>query len=384
LGQLYLFMKNKFTYRTLCGILILSIAFLFSACKKDSATSISKPQKPELAVQDARSWLESSDPKIMLGERWNSVIFMKDANGDDIIKVKVNESLKNNIWTLRDILIQRDDTGNIEAIGYEVQVDNSYFTTKKGAELPGANKREFIDNADFTGKIILYTLKNKAIKGTTLLDGKIVSELVTRVRRTDLTTLGQQGLDQELDCVGSFDSAGQVCTSSGTNELTEVNINKYVPLPNYNWIFGGANPANTPAPVSAGGPDIPIGNPGGYSGGGNGDSSTNKEIIDSLKGYPCAQALVAKLPSLKTDIANLIKNTFSVSDYVNVTFEPDKRLIGSTTDGRFNQVSGSSYIIGLNPDVLKNASKEYILVTLYHEALHAYFAEKREIGRSGV
>lgn len=38
--------------------------------------------------------------------------------------------------------------------------------------------------------------------------------------------------------------------------------------------------------------------------------------------------------------------------------------------------SASNFRIGINPDVLDNATKEYILVTLYHEALHAYFVQK--------
>ncbi|QNK64821.1 hypothetical protein H7F33_10215 [Pedobacter sp. PAMC26386] len=126
-------MKKKSIYRTLLGVLILSVALLYSACKKDTPALGNKPQKPDLTVKDAKAWLENTDPKIMLGDRWNSHIFQADGNGGNVIKVKVNESLKDNIWTLRDILLQRDDTGDIEAFGYEVQVANSYFATKKGS-----------------------------------------------------------------------------------------------------------------------------------------------------------------------------------------------------------------------------------------------------------
>ena len=104
-----------------------------------------------------------------------------------------------------------------------------------------------------------------------------------------------------------------------------------------------------------------------------------KTIIDSLRGYPCAQDLLRKFPTLRTEIANLVKNTFSANDNINVTFKVNVTLAGTTTDGR--TIAPTGYVPGiadeetveLNPDVLKYATKEYILVTLYHEALHAYF-----------
>ena len=37
----------------------------------------------------------------------------------------------------------------------------------------------------------------------------------------------------------------------------------------------------------------------------------------------------------------------------------------------------------MNPDVLAHATKEYILVTMYHEAMHAYLAYKKaELGNT--
>ena len=62
-------------------------------------------------------------------------------------------------------------------------------------------------------------------------------------------------------------------------------------------------------------------------------------------------------------------------------FKADNSLIGSSTDGitSGNSSGGGSignFIIGLNPDILNNASKEYILVTMYHEAPHAYLSLK--------
>ncbi len=121
--------------------------------------------------------------------------------------------------------------------------------------------------------------------------------------------------------------------------------------------------------------------------GGNTGLEPCLDVRDNLTGYPCAKNLVKQLTTLKADIANLIKSAFGKDDKTNVVFSVDSTLAGGTIDGHqnglsqytVNGVTTSSYKIGLNPDVLNNATKEYILVTMYHEALHAYLAEKKRL-----
>lgn len=134
-----------------------------------------------------------------------------------------------------------------------------------------------------------------------------------------------------------------------------------------------------------GGGGVPPRGPSGPGGGGGGGSAggknSNKDIIDSLRGYPCAQALLAKIKTpVNTDIGNLIKNTFAKNDLVNITFSADRNLIGTNTDGAEQTGNNSKltaeFFIGLNPDILMKSSQEYILVTMYHEALHAFFGRK--------
>lgn len=66
---------------------------------------------------------------------------------------------------LRDVLFQRDSLGKIQAVGYKIFVDTSYFTNKVGANRPLVDKRSYINDADFTGKVVVYTLDNQAIVG---------------------------------------------------------------------------------------------------------------------------------------------------------------------------------------------------------------------------
>lgn len=100
----------------------------------------------------------------------------------------------------------------------------------------------------------------------------------------------------------------------------------------------------------------------------------NQYIIDSLAGYPCAQKILATLPNLNTETKNIIQDVFNVTQDINLTYYVDQSLSGTSVDG--NHRGAGAFIfngnIGINPDILKQASKEYILVTFIHEALHAF------------
>jgi len=103
-------------------------------------------------------------------------------------------------------------------------------------------------------------------------------------------------------------------------------------------------------------------------------------IIDSLgKKYPCTKALIVALPNLNTNIANLIYQAFSTNTSNDIIFlEGDPAHFTGTDadeDGYTNTDKVNGALISsvyINPFVLANSSNEYRLVTLYHEALHAF------------
>ena len=106
-------------------------------------------------------------------------------------------------------------------------------------------------------------------------------------------------------------------------------------------------------------------------------------IINELTN-PCAKALLAQAPNLNNDIARLMRNTFDTSDKFNITVS-NKYLIGATgsSSGQDNHGIINCNII-LNDNMLKKASKEYILLTLYHEVIHCFFiVEKERLGEIG-
>lgn len=133
---------------------------------------------------------------------------------------------------------------------------------------------------------------------------------------------------------------------------------------------------------------------GGGSGGGNhgggggtvppiippGTSEDDKEIIDSLQGYPCAQAILVKIPNLENEISSWLNTVFNNNTDFNVTFSDDPKLTGTKTDAEhwsFGSVNGQTHKITINPDVLKTSSKEFIAATMFHEVLHGFLNYER-------
>lgn len=124
---------------------------------------------------------------------------------------------------------------------------------------------------------------------------------------------------------------------------------------------------------------------GGGGSGSGGNTSVRLDIRDSLDNYPCAKALVAQLTALDNGLAKLLHEVFDESENFNITFESSSSL-ADNVDGvetgqglPFENWDNPAYTstIKLNTIILENATKEYLLATMYHEAIHSYLRAKR-------
>jgi hypothetical protein len=108
------------------------------------------------------------------------------------------------------------------------------------------------------------------------------------------------------------------------------------------------------------------------------------KIIDSIgKKYPCTGALIASLPNLNTNIAHLISQAFNKTNNDVIFLEGDPAYFATNTneDGYTltdKDNSGLTSKVYINPAILANSTNEYRLVTLYHEALHAFLASEHD------
>jgi hypothetical protein len=120
------------------------------------------------------------------------------------------------------------------------------------------------------------------------------------------------------------------------------------------------------------------------------DALEEKIDISDLKSYPCAYSIAQELPNLNNTLAEALNKIFKNSNKYDITFKVSTILTGaSNIDGETkgpnnpanHQGNFFKQTIYLNKDVLTNATKEYILVTMYHEVVHAYLnAELNRLG----
>lgn len=174
---------------------------------------------------------------------------------------------------------------------------------------------------------------------------------------------------------------------ANTNRKTQA-ISKLRAGCTYAYVNGYLVRVNCPPPEPGGlidDEDPGLGQPGdyfppGYGGGTTSPTSAeDKEIIDSLQGYPCAQAILAQVPNLENEVSAWLNAVFNNNTDFNITFSDNPKLAGTKTDAEhrgFGSVNGQTHKITINPDVLNNASKEYIVATMFHEVLHGFLGSE--------
>lgn len=113
---------------------------------------------------------------------------------------------------------------------------------------------------------------------------------------------------------------------------------------------------------------------------------THQDLIDELQGYPCAQSILGQLPNMSNDIALAMRNIFQNNKNYNIYFRAKSGLgnvDGETFSSFSKEFNTFRSVIYLNDIVLQNATKEYILITMYHEVIHAFLDyEKYRLGDS--
>lgn len=130
----------------------------------------------------------------------------------------------------------------------------------------------------------------------------------------------------------------------------------------------------------------------------NNSDDPNSSIIDSLRGFPCAQELLSQLQngSFQSTFLQAFNDIFGTGTAVNVTFTTNwqhQDAFSSKPSGTGSEQVVQVYSIGnslrfntvvyLNPNFL-NCSMEGILSTMLHEAIHAVIDHDRSLVSNGL
>lgn len=393
---------------------IISIAFF--ACKKDKQTQM------ELTTDEIKSWYvthannfntESKIFENIKPDFTNSFSAIKDGllvtefNFDQPNKLVFDDGVSTEAE--KEIALTKTEIRMLFFNPVKTKsISGSAFMVIVGKEKEDLEKVHYKEFRNFSGRILFYNGNGSLENGYHIDNGKVVNSFAkVKLNANELLSLktsfknkpGIRNLnggsklmlaDVNSNCFEWVVTSEQTCFSFDLYQFNKTMMKGsqqqkiMAGSGDYcRWMTSGEYVgSDCQGSGNDGGYSGGAGNTGGQQGGGSGGGNTiNKDIIDSLRGYPCAQALLAKMKTpINTDIGNLIKNTFAKNDLVNITFSADRNLAGTNTDGAEQTGNNSKltaeFFIGLNPDILKNSSQEYILVTMYHEALHAFFGRK--------
>jgi len=368
---------------------------LFSACKKNIQDAPYNPEtiKNGLSVTEARKWYEQI-PRVSLRTttnnkanfnirtpNWEKTIQSQDSNYY-VIELPVlfektpgftftNLNEKSNPEKANDaarlLILKNKNTGTMRSALMHIVSDNG-----NSDNISSYGKI----NKNFSGFVFFTNLDGTFINGYKYEKGKITGK-----------TSKSSGLKKTSKRIG-LTGALSVEAPPDPGICTTVTVTLYTRTCTY-YPNGEVNCTAWHEEDSWDETSCTGGSSGGGTGGTGGGNSyiqynqqapnplnNNQDIIDSLKNHPCAQEILKQLPSLNQEVDSILQKIFGANEDVNLTFSVDNSLTKDSLDGYTKFPGGSASFfdskIELNPWVLENSTKEYILVTMLHEAIHSY------------
>ncbi|WP_314270292.1 hypothetical protein [Capnocytophaga sputigena] len=416
-------MKN-----TSLKLLVLALVGLFlTNCQRDDAPEV-LPQEEPVPTVDPQAVVSLDEAKTLFDatEKQKSMINATSRSKQPLIQLETNWRYFEQMQTLAGDAYAKIPITIIGA-DWDTECSTEMIFVKKNnvakqylfvTEVDSLTNDNRIVNADF----YLLTSKGEFISAYRMENGIITNELIPKYKRNYRLVVNAE-LDRtsrkpkkrnnftlsmfsnwstENDSEGDDDCGDGAPWGSGGSgteqdpfQLNPVTLvgerknqinNSYTPYPTYTPYTPNNNGFPDPDKLDR---EMPRG---GGGGGGRVNSSSNlaydmidadgnkvEDFIINELTNPCAKALLDQAPNLNNDIARLMRNTFGTSDKFNITVS-NKYLIGAT--GSYNGQKNGDVIncdIFLDDNMLKTATQEYILVTLYHEVLHAFFDVERNL-----
>jgi len=267
-----------------------------------------------------------------------------------------------------------------------------------------------IVNADF----YLFTPKGEFISAYRMKEGVITHELVPKYKGryrlvvdTEAAQAGRKGDGHhhfairceceteygEGDCDCANSDGGGLGSDDNPIPLEEVTVygkrkkrinNSYTPYPSYTPYTPNNN--GFPDPDSKEDHHSYTGG-GSYKGGSSSvgaslmrsDGTKVEEKIINKFTNPCAKAVLDQAKTLNNEISNIL-GMFGSDDNYNITFHNESFATDSRHKGdvaytkSWGNTTANTFEcdVYLNDDIIKGASQEYVLATVYHEVIHGY------------
>lgn len=314
-----------------------------------SASSIEKLDKKDVLIDKIIGQLKQNDLKFQFSKsiinkagypNWNRSIILKNANGYNTIITPIQNNNKKI---------------NLAIVSYQINDNQTKFKIinkhSKISTLPkyGDSKRQIFTQESFMG--IFKTFEQN-----------VTPSHLNEIKSTSTNEIKTK--DETL--VYSYCWSYSIIYPDGSITVSNTQCsNSLIIRPSFTYSLPGELQVPQPGDFGAGSTEY-----------------TNQNIIDSLSRFPCAQSVLAKIPEINNFTKETIQDIFGINEDINLTFSVGNptSFENNTVDGYTNCNGGQTIFdcnIKLNPQMLSKASKDYIFITLIHEALHGYIKFKR-------
>jgi len=357
------------------AVIFMAVLFVFYACRKESGNQQLK--LAGISKEKILQWLDSQGDNSSVGDhsfirsiqstaQWDQATTVSVNNEKELVVVPFHSPLGN-----KELVLMKLPASNNIMMGYvsAIQFDGAQKNLTKAQVL--ANYFAERGN-NFSGTLSAATVNNEFLFEYRMQNGRRLSgksQMPVAIKK------------QNNGTISAINTGAPSCTdfylvtywSDGTTS--------------YDYMYTSCTTIMDGCPIMQAFPSngeirTVLGNCNTYGGGTSGgatkdNSSSVKDIVDSLTNK-CQKAVLQSLMAagLGNAITGILKETFGVTDKLNVVFEDVPLTKDPTTPGYTNPQRKDEYLdihIELNNTVLANSSKEYLAETMFHEIMHGYF-----------
>jgi hypothetical protein len=357
--------------------LLLPLILLTGSCKKEFL-SLSKSIDDSVIQAEAGVWIKENKPALDKDLNWQMSKEIFDGKGNSIFRVPINETTKGSKVILRTLTFEKDSLDKILGHVYKIIVDTAYIATKKLSNKLAKDKRDLIQNKDFTGEILLFSIHNQFIKGQRFSLGRLISTIESKQKgKSNFKVLmGGDPNAVDLPAPGECDSPSDVCgnyTPGGggyawENNLHEVAIISPITYPTVPSYFGDIS-------------TIGIGSSGSNTGGGGNGGATGSpaeaaaafmQNIDDSELNECFKKVLSEMKNAQpSGIGNfIILFSGSQPGYNWVLKNGNNLNVNGSTSPYDTQ--NKNITTHFTIDNFKNGSDLAVAKTILHESIHAY------------
>lgn len=381
------------------GLFLAILCICIWACQKDKKAD-STITTNQFSPEEAKTWLATSSShngsvqtltKSPITQQkevdWEKSIAFKSGD-DDVLEFPIITNSKNvlglekktekktvespkEIISLNRVVFRKRKNGEIDAAIMTVVPDN---------EMPQSEKKRIAEShykkvdPSFSGVVLFHTWKGDFLTGWRYEKGIIKKKLSlsSKSRSEKAKTLSVRS---GRDSIQNFD-APLPCETILITEYCADCTDWYVNGSYYYTSCGGAYICGQyyyQACDDSGG-----GGGGGYGGGGGGSGGNGSAVISDITNNllnPClTNTYTAATIKIQNGVTTILNSTFGVDDALNLAIQESTSMSNSVDGDHSGSRSGGIFngTVTLNANILPNASKEYIVATLYHEILHCY------------